>query len=154
MNALVNGLKQLLNNCDNLIWSMKQTYLALDFGWIAAAEVMVDSTPTEILTKDKLNEILGLKAKGLRSSILLALGYKDSPSDYLVATKKVGGDQAQLYIHLQYFVSQLKLKICTTKIKDFGECTSSGGSSGEVYYFGYSPLPMICPDNDSKEIRH
>lgn len=67
-----------------------------------------------------------------------------------MATKKVGGDQAQLYIHLQYFVSQLKLKICTTKIKDFGECTSSGGSSGEVYYFGYSPLPMICPDDDFK----
>ena len=38
---------------------------------------------------DKVDEILGLRARGLRSVILLPLGYRAEEGDWLVNLKKV-----------------------------------------------------------------
>nr|WP_315154036.1 NAD(P)H-dependent oxidoreductase [uncultured Flavobacterium sp.] len=86
--ALVNGL---LNRTDDehFIWSTKQAYIGLGTGLIAAANLQVDSTPMEGFDSEKFDSILGLKEKGLKSVVLLALGYRDTENDYMVNLKKV-----------------------------------------------------------------
>ena len=54
-----------------------------------AAELKVDSTPMEGFDNDALDELLGLKAKGLRSVVLMPIGYRDVTNDWLVNMKKV-----------------------------------------------------------------
>jgi hypothetical protein len=53
----------------------------------AAAFEEVDTTPLEGFDADALDEILGLRAKGLRR--LCFLGYRDSENDWLVNLTKV-----------------------------------------------------------------
>jgi nitroreductase len=47
-----------------------------------------DSTPLEGFDADALDEILGLRAKGLRS-VMLPVGYRDTENDWLVNLTKV-----------------------------------------------------------------
>ena len=54
-----------------------------------AAELKVDCTPMEGFSPDALDELLDLRAKGLRSVLLLPLGYRDAENDWLVNMKKV-----------------------------------------------------------------
>jgi nitroreductase len=56
---------------------------------IAAAFEEVDATPMEGFDPAGIDEILGLKARGLRSAVILALGYRDTAQDWLVNLKKV-----------------------------------------------------------------
>ena len=67
----------------------RQAYIALGTALIAAAEVGVDATPMEGFSPDKVDEILGLRAQGLRSVVLLPLGYRQPEGDWLVNLKKV-----------------------------------------------------------------
>jgi nitroreductase / dihydropteridine reductase len=67
----------------------RQAYIGLGSALIAAAEVKVDSTPMEGFNPEKVDEILGLKERGLRSVILLPLGYRADEGDWLVNLKKV-----------------------------------------------------------------
>ena len=48
----------------------------------------------------KLDEVLGLKAKGLKSTVLLMLGNRDSKSDSLVNAKKVRRTEKDFFIKL------------------------------------------------------
>ena len=73
----------------NFIWSAKQAYIALGTGLIAAANLQVDATPMEGFNSEKFDEILGLKEKGLKSVVLLALGYRDEENDIFSKLKKV-----------------------------------------------------------------
>ncbi len=70
-------------------WSSKQTYILLGFGLVAAAALRVDSTPMEGFDKDALDEILNLGEQGLHTVVMLALGYRDEKTDYLVNAAKV-----------------------------------------------------------------
>jgi hypothetical protein len=45
--------------------------------------------PLEGFDADALDEILGLRAKGLRSCVMLPVGYRDSENDWLVNLTKV-----------------------------------------------------------------
>ncbi len=67
----------------------KQAYIALGTALIAAAEQKVDATPMEGFTPEELDTILGLKEKGLKSTVILPLGYRDAEHDWLVNMKKV-----------------------------------------------------------------
>jgi len=67
----------------------RQAYIGLGTALIAAAEEGVDSTPMEGFDPGKVDEILGLKARGLRSVIILPLGYRAAEGDWLVNLKKV-----------------------------------------------------------------
>jgi nitroreductase len=49
----------------------------------------VDSTPIEGFDPKALDEILNLKEKGLRSVVMLPLGYRKADEDWLVNLKKV-----------------------------------------------------------------
>lgn len=67
----------------------KQSYISLGIAVAAAAEVKVDSTPMEGFDPDALDALLGLGEKGLKSTVILALGYRDKDNDWLVNMKKV-----------------------------------------------------------------
>lgn len=67
----------------------KQAYIGLGTALIAAAYEQVDSTPMEGFDAAALDEILDLKAKGLRSVVMLPLGYRKADEDWLVNLKKV-----------------------------------------------------------------
>ncbi len=67
----------------------RQAYIGLGSALIAAAYEEVDSTPMEGFSPEAVDEILGLKALGLRSVILLPLGYREEDQDWLVNLKKI-----------------------------------------------------------------
>lgn len=67
----------------------RQGYIALGFAMLAAAELGVDSTPMEGFEPDKVDEILGMRSKGLRSIVLLVLGQRDPAADWLLPLPKV-----------------------------------------------------------------
>ncbi|SEW00360.1 Nitroreductase [Aliiroseovarius sediminilitoris] len=73
----------------NFEHAARQAYIALGFALAAAAEVEVDSTPMEGFDPAKVDEILGLREQGLRSVVLLPLGYRDESGDWLLPLKKV-----------------------------------------------------------------
>jgi len=56
---------------------------------VAAAAEGVDSTPMEGFDAHALDVLLELKEKGLRSTTLLALGYRNPEKDWLANLKKV-----------------------------------------------------------------
>lgn len=78
----------------------KQAYIALGVGLVAAAEQQVDATPMEGFDPEALDELLGLKAKGLKSAALLTLGYRDTENDWLANMKKVRRPQDELFINI------------------------------------------------------
>lgn len=67
----------------------RQAYIGFSMAIVAAAAQKVDSTPIEGFEPAKVDEILGLKEKGLRSCVILTLGYRDAPNDWLVQLPKV-----------------------------------------------------------------
>ncbi|MGL4191654.1 NAD(P)H-dependent oxidoreductase [Vibrio misgurnus] len=67
----------------------RQAYIGLGTALIAAAEEGVDSTPMEGFDPAKVDEILQLRERGLRSVILLPLGYRADDGDWLVNLAKV-----------------------------------------------------------------
>ena len=84
----------------NFNWNAKQAYIALGIGLVAAADEHIDSTPMEGFDPEKLDEVLQLKEKGLKSVVLLALGYRDEKTDYLVDLKKVRREESKLFTTL------------------------------------------------------
>jgi nitroreductase / dihydropteridine reductase len=70
-------------------WAARQAYIAFGTAITAAAVEQVDATPMEGFNPAAVDEILGLKEKGLRSVTILALGYRDAEKDFMVNQKKV-----------------------------------------------------------------
>ena len=73
----------------NFQHAAKQAYIGLGTALIAAAYEDVDATPMEGFDPTGIDEILGLKTRGLRSAVIVALGYRDTAQDWLVNLKKV-----------------------------------------------------------------
>jgi nitroreductase len=73
----------------NYAHAARQAYIALGVALVAAAEQEVDSTPMEGFDPSQVDEILDLGARGLRSVVLLPLGYRDPTGDWLLNMKKV-----------------------------------------------------------------
>ena len=73
----------------NFAHTARQVYIALGFALVAAAAEGVDSTPMEGFDNAALDKILDLPAKGLKSVVILPLGYRDADHDWLVNLKKV-----------------------------------------------------------------
>ena len=72
----------------NFQHAAKQAYIGLGTALIAAAFEEVDATPMEGFDPAGIDEVLGLKARGLRSAVIMALGYRDTAQDWLVNLKK------------------------------------------------------------------
>jgi len=62
----------------NFNHTVKQAYTAFGHAIIAAAFEEVDATPIEGFVPAKVDEILGLREKGLRSCVILTLGYRQA----------------------------------------------------------------------------
>jgi nitroreductase/dihydropteridine reductase len=79
----------------NFQHAAKQAYIGLGTALIAAAFEEIDATPMEGFDPVGIDEVLGLKARGLRSAVIMALGYRDTAQDWLVSLKKVRRSGAQ-----------------------------------------------------------
>lgn len=73
----------------NFEHAARQAYIALGLALTAAAFADVDSTPMEGFDPAQVDEILGLRARGLKSVAILALGYRDAEGDWLAGLPKV-----------------------------------------------------------------
>lgn len=73
----------------NYAHAARQAYIALGVGLVAAAFEEVDATPMEGFNPDAVDEILGLRAKGLRSVTLMPVGYRAQTGDWLLGAKKI-----------------------------------------------------------------
>ncbi|WP_281613203.1 NAD(P)H-dependent oxidoreductase [Flammeovirga sp. SubArs3] len=74
---------------ENFNHAAKQAYIAFSQAIAACAFEGVDATPLEGFSPEKVDEILGLREKGLRSCVMLPVGYRDAENDWLVNLKKV-----------------------------------------------------------------
>lgn len=74
---------------ENFNHAAKQAYIAFSQSITAAAFEGVDTTPIEGFNPNAADEILGLREKGLRSVVLLPVGYRNESEDWLVNLVKV-----------------------------------------------------------------
>lgn len=100
------GYKQMMLNTvgalpaeQQQIWSTKQAYIALGTALAAAAEQKIDACPMEGFDAVKVDEILGLKESGLKSVVILPLGFR-AETDATAHYKKVRKPNDELFIHL------------------------------------------------------
>ena len=73
----------------NFEHAARQAYVGLGIALTAAAFEEVDATPMEGFDPAALDEILDLRARGLRSVVMMPLGYRADEGDWLVNLKKV-----------------------------------------------------------------
>ena len=74
---------------ENFIHTARQAYIGFGLAIAQAAELKVDCTPVEGFYPNQLDELLDLPSKGLRSVLLLPLGFRDNENDWLSGMKKV-----------------------------------------------------------------
>ena len=73
----------------NFEHAARQAYIAFAMSLTAAAYEKVDATPIEGFDPAAVDEILDLKSKGLKSAVLLTLGYRDAKNDWLEPLTKI-----------------------------------------------------------------
>uniref|UniRef100_Q47GE3 Nitroreductase n=1 Tax=Dechloromonas aromatica (strain RCB) TaxID=159087 RepID=Q47GE3_DECAR len=73
----------------NFQHAARQAYIGLAAALLGAAFEEVDSTPMEGFDPSALDDILGLRSKGLRSVLMMPLGYRDNDTDWLSPLKKI-----------------------------------------------------------------
>lgn len=78
----------------------KQAYISFGIAIAAAAEQQVDATPMEGFDPAQVNEILGLDKLGLKSVVLLPLGYRDETGDWLVNLKKYRTPESDFFVRM------------------------------------------------------
>lgn len=102
--AKLDGLKSVLlrdqlemNAEEYYHWAAKQAYIALAYGQLMANTLGVDAAAMEGFNPKQLDELLGIDELGLRSAVLLALGYRDEANDFMLKLKKVRKSQNELF---------------------------------------------------------
>lgn len=85
----------------NFNHAAKQAYIAFSQAITAAAFEKVDATPMEGFDANAVDEILNLREKGLRSCVLLPMGYRDTKNDWLVNLKKVRKSREELITEVE-----------------------------------------------------
>jgi len=78
----------------------RQTYIALGMALAQAAELHIGATPVEGFDNALVDEVLGLKALGLKSVTLMYVGYSDEQKDWLKPMKKVRNPTSEFTIVL------------------------------------------------------
>lgn len=85
--VLLDFLGQPKESFDVNAWSARQAYIALGNFLTSAALLGVDTCPLEGIDPAQYDEILGLKAKGYRTVVAVAAGYRAADDKYSVAPK-------------------------------------------------------------------
>lgn len=88
-----------LSEDQRLVWSNKQTYIALGVLLTAAAEMGIDACPMEGFNPAQFDEILGLKEKGLTTAVIAAVGFRAEDDSYSKLVK-VRKPEEELFIHI------------------------------------------------------
>ena len=73
---------------ENFAHTARQAYIGLGLAIAQAAELRVDTTPMEGFDNAELDDLLDLKAKGMKSVLMLPLGFRNA-EDWLAPMKKV-----------------------------------------------------------------
>lgn len=84
----------------NFEHAARQAYIAFGIGLTAAAFEGVDATPMEGFDPAAVDEILGLRARGLRSVTLMPLGYRAAEGDWLAGLPKARRSKAEMITEL------------------------------------------------------
>lgn len=98
-NAIAGSLLRLPQDVQ-ATWAAKQVYLAMGTALTAAAELRIDSTPMEGFVPAQLDELLGLKEKGLHSVLMLAVGERHKEADFMTGAAKVRYPKEELFVKL------------------------------------------------------
>lgn len=78
----------------------KQAYISFGLAIAQAAELKIDATPMEGFSGPELDALLELDKMGLKSAVLLPLGYRLAEDDWLVKLKKFRVPQSEFVIKL------------------------------------------------------
>ena len=78
-------------------WAAKQAYIALAYGQLMANTLGIDAAALEGFNKDKMDDLLNLRQIGLRTAVLLAIGYRDEETDFMLRLKKVRKSSTELF---------------------------------------------------------
>lgn len=78
----------------------KQAYISFGMAIAQAAELKVDATPMEGFSNGELDKLLGLDKRGLKSVVLLPLGYRLGEEDWLLKLKKFRLPKEEFLIQL------------------------------------------------------
>lgn len=63
-------------------WVSKQAYIALGYGLVSSAVLGIDTCPMEGFSPEEFDRILDLNKLGLKSKIVLAVGYRSEDDKY------------------------------------------------------------------------
>jgi len=81
-NNMMTGSLQNLNKEQVETWVSKQAYIALGFGLVSAAVLGIDTCPMEGFSPDDFDRILNLNKLGLKSKVIMAVGYRSEEDKY------------------------------------------------------------------------
>ncbi|NND63665.1 MAG: NAD(P)H-dependent oxidoreductase [Flavobacteriaceae bacterium] len=84
---------------DVSLWMAKQAYIALGNLMTVCALEEIDSCPMEGFVPDQYDDILGLTEKGLRSVLVLPVGYR-ADDDFFSELKKVRRGTSEVIIEM------------------------------------------------------
>lgn len=96
--GMIKGSLSNMTQDQKIAWAQRQAYIGLGFALVAAATEEVDSTPMEGFVPSSVDSVLGLEELGLKSVVVLPLGYRDTENDYLASLKKVRWDNEKFFI--------------------------------------------------------
>lgn len=81
------------------LWARNQAYLIMGNLLTVCAQQQIDSCPMEGFVPDKIDALLGLNKMGLKSTLLLPVGYR-STDDMMSQLKKVRRPQQEMVSYL------------------------------------------------------
>ncbi len=98
-NMGVQSVVQGMNETERRSWATNQTYIALGNLLTSAALLGIDACPMEGIERSRYDDILDLKTKGLRTTMIATLGYR-LPTDKYATTPKVRFPREQIVHHV------------------------------------------------------
>lgn len=84
---------------ENFEHTARQAYIAFAYAIAMAAELKIDATPMEGFVNEEVDKILNLEVKGLKSVLLLPIGYH-AEDDWLLNKKKARRSVSELVTHI------------------------------------------------------
>ncbi len=81
---------------NNAAWTNSQTYIALGYATIAAANLRIDATPIEGFNRHAMDKLLQLNSESEGSTVLLALGYRNADEDRIAHKAKIRKEMEDL----------------------------------------------------------
>jgi nitroreductase len=95
----VRSIVQGLSDSERRIWAGNQAYIALGNLVTSAALLGIDATPMEGFEKGRYDDILGLRVRGLTTSVIATLGYRAAGDKY-ATIPKVRFAREQVVLHV------------------------------------------------------